>query len=55
MIGETTLAMLYVPLLFYIFDRWAERGKEGKATPEARDKSPPGGTTPAAHAPQEGD
>jgi len=25
MIGETTLAMLYVPLLFYIFDRLAER------------------------------
>ncbi|MFI5181420.1 MAG: efflux RND transporter permease subunit [Thermoanaerobaculia bacterium] len=28
MIGETTLAMLYVPLLFYIFDRFSERGKE---------------------------
>jgi multidrug efflux pump len=28
MIGETTLAMLYVPLLFYLFDRFAERGKE---------------------------
>ena len=27
MIGETTLAMLYVPLLFYIFDRLAERKK----------------------------
>jgi multidrug efflux pump len=27
MIGETTLAMLYVPLLFYLFDRFAERGK----------------------------
>ena len=25
MIGETTLAMLYVPLLFYLFDRLAER------------------------------
>ena len=25
MIGETTLAMLYVPLLFYVFDRWNER------------------------------
>ena len=24
MIGETTLAMLYVPLLFYLFDRMAE-------------------------------
>jgi multidrug efflux pump len=27
MIGETTLAMLYVPLFFYIFDRMAERRK----------------------------
>lgn len=25
MIGETTLAMLYVPLLFYVFDRMSER------------------------------
>jgi multidrug efflux pump len=31
MIGETTLAMLYVPLFFYIFDRWGER-KKSKAT-----------------------
>ncbi len=30
MIGETTLAMLYVPLFFYIFDRLAERSKEKK-------------------------
>ncbi len=31
MIGETTLAMLYVPLLFYIFDRLSERfGKKEK-------------------------
>jgi multidrug efflux pump len=28
MIGETTLAMLYVPLFFYIFARLAERKKE---------------------------
>jgi multidrug efflux pump len=28
MLGETTLAMLYVPLLFYIFERFGERGKE---------------------------
>jgi len=27
MIGETTLAMLYVPLLFYLFDRLSERSK----------------------------
>ncbi|NJD62493.1 MAG: multidrug efflux RND transporter permease subunit [Deltaproteobacteria bacterium] len=39
MIGETTLAMMYVPLFFYLFDRWHSR-KEGKkdaveARPEA--------------------
>lgn len=28
MIGEATLAMLYVPLFFYIFDRLSERRKE---------------------------
>jgi len=33
MIGETTLAMLYVPLLFYIFDRMRERSREKKKTP----------------------
>lgn len=31
MIGETTLAMLYVPLFFYLFDRLAERRKGGDA------------------------
>ena len=30
MIGETTLAMLYVPLLFYLFDRLSERFKTRK-------------------------
>jgi multidrug efflux pump len=30
MIGETTLAMLYVPLLFYIFDRLSERSTSKK-------------------------
>jgi multidrug efflux pump len=30
MLGETTLAMLYVPLLFYLFDRMSERSKEKK-------------------------
>jgi multidrug efflux pump len=30
MIGEATLAMLYVPLFFYIFDRWSARSKEKK-------------------------
>ena len=38
MIGETTLAMLYVPLLFYIFDRLSERSKEKK---EAASGKPP--------------
>ncbi len=38
MIGETTLAMLYVPLFFYIFDRLAERrkGKAPAAAPVAK-------------------
>jgi multidrug efflux pump len=27
MLGETTLAMLYVPLFFYIFDRLKERSE----------------------------
>ena len=42
MIGETTLAMLYVPLFFYLFDRLAER-KAGKAAPKpaADDAAPP--------------
>jgi multidrug efflux pump len=32
MIGETTLAMLYVPLFFYLFDQLTERlsSKKGK-------------------------
>src|SRR5262250_1821160 len=30
MIGEATLAMIYVPLFFYIFDEWAERSKKKK-------------------------
>jgi multidrug efflux pump len=51
MIGETTLAMLYVPLLFYLFDKLAERGtKEGP--PAAAENSHGGGvpSTPAPHA-----
>lgn len=34
MIGETTLAMLYVPLFFYLFDRFGERkrAKQGTAS-----------------------
>ncbi len=43
MLGETTLAMLYVPLFFYIFDRLKERGEERHAPPPA-----PAGDAPAA-------
>jgi multidrug efflux pump len=46
MLGETTLAMLYVPLFFYIFDRLAERRNEAAAPPPATDAAPP--ATPAA-------
>jgi multidrug efflux pump len=28
MIGASSLALLYVPLFFYLFDKLAERGKE---------------------------
>ena len=45
MIGETTLAMLYVPLLFYLFDRMAEGGDK-KA-----DAHPPAPAAPAPAAP----
>ena len=41
MIGETTLAMLYVPLFFYIFDRLSERRK-GKGTAEPAQPSSAG-------------
>ncbi|MDA8307351.1 MAG: multidrug efflux RND transporter permease subunit [Deltaproteobacteria bacterium] len=34
MIGETTLAMLYVPLFFYIFDNLAERSRRRKEKAE---------------------
>jgi multidrug efflux pump len=52
MLGETTLAMLYVPLFFYIFDRINER-KRGN---EAQAAGPAGAAAPATpHAPREGD
>jgi multidrug efflux pump len=52
MLGETTLAMLYVPLFFYIFDRINERKR---AKPE--EAAPAGGAPAAAapHAPRESD
>lgn len=49
MIGETTLAMLYVPLFFYIFDRLKERGE--KAPPN---EPPPAVVTPP-HPARDGD
>jgi multidrug efflux pump len=33
MLGETTLAMLYVPLFFYIFDQLSERSQKKKERP----------------------
>jgi multidrug efflux pump len=45
MLGETTLAMLYVPLLFYLFDRIKERKEENAKKKEA----PPPAPEPAPH------
>ena len=36
MVGETTLAMLYVPLFFCLFDRLAEKTKSAKEEPETQ-------------------
>jgi multidrug efflux pump len=49
MIGETTLAMLYVPLFFYIFDRLKERGEK-----PSHEALPPPVVAPA-HPPRDGD
>ena len=46
MIGETTLAMLYVPLFFYLFDRLKERGETAP---------PPAAAPPVAARPTEAD
>ncbi len=55
MLGETTLAMLYVPLLFYLFDRLKEKG-EGKSEGAAAAQAAELPTTPAAPTPKaEGD
>jgi multidrug efflux pump len=51
MLGETTLAMLYVPLFFYLFDRLNER-KSAKAEKAAAGGAP---APSAPHAPREGD
>jgi len=39
MIGETTLAMLYVPLLFYLFDRFSESKGKNSAMSAASEPS----------------
>jgi len=56
MIGETTLAMLYVPLFFYIFDRLKE-GKEANrpAAPPAAPPADGAAAHPAPSAPRESD
>lgn len=41
MIGETTLAMMYVPLFFYLFDRLAERSAEKKEKAKPDETAPP--------------
>ena len=49
MLGETTLAMIYVPLFFYLFETLAEKGAKKKAAsvlPEPSPKAPQGGGTP---------
>lgn len=44
MIGEATLAMLYVPLFFYIFDKWTEKRETRKKSAEHLESRP--GTEP---------
>ncbi len=56
MLGETTLAMLYVPLLFYLFDRLKERGEGKSESAEATVPSaPPPEAPPVAEPRHEGD
>ena len=43
MIGEATLAMLYVPLFFYIFDLWSERSQSKKEKKMAQSGMTPSG------------
>jgi multidrug efflux pump len=47
MIGEATLAMLYVPLFFYIFDRLSERSEAKKEAKAKQDAPPPAALGPA--------
>jgi multidrug efflux pump len=49
MLGETTLAMLYVPFFFYLFDTVVERAakkREAKSPPEPSSAAPPGDRGP---------
>jgi multidrug efflux pump len=46
MIGEATLAMLYVPLFFYIFDKLSERKKKKVPELQPHDGTPPEGPLP---------
>jgi multidrug efflux pump len=58
MIGEATLAMLYVPLFFYLFDRFAERGKkETSHSVESTPDKDTAGSLPdsTTHSGEEGD
>ncbi len=55
MLGETTLAMLYVPLFFYLFDTLAERAakkKEAKSSPKPSPSAPPASGPPGGSAPE---
>jgi multidrug efflux pump len=46
MIGEATLAMLYVPLFFYLFDRLSERSQAKKQPPPAPAEGLPASPSP---------
>ena len=54
MIGETTLAMLYVPLFFYLFDKWKEGGDD-KSKDAGQTPAPPLEIPPIASTRTEGD
>jgi multidrug efflux pump len=53
MLGETTLAMLYVPLLFYLFDQLAE-GRIKAAPAPSVNPDAAGESVPPPPAPQGG-
>ncbi len=51
MIGEATLAMLYVPLFFYLFDRFAERDRKKESSEGSHPDVPSGGVLPGEREP----